>query len=95
MNCYHCVSRPATCIGTYEGAEIPAPACDECCGHACEDGWCIPTASLAEREPLVQEVIRRSQELDAMNKGNSTYPDFTNAEIELAKAATNLRKWKP
>jgi hypothetical protein len=19
----------------------PAPACDECCGHGCEDGWCV------------------------------------------------------
>ena len=57
MNCYHCVSKPATCIGAYENAEIPAPACDECCGHGNEDGWCIPTADLAEREPLVREVI--------------------------------------
>ena len=31
---------PATCHGTYEGK--PSYACDDCCGHGCEDGVCRP-----------------------------------------------------
>lgn len=38
----HICSKPATCIGAYEGAEEDSPACDDCCGHACEDGHCDP-----------------------------------------------------
>lgn len=32
----------AVCIGAYEGAETAEYACDSCCGHGCEDGWCEP-----------------------------------------------------
>lgn len=38
--CKNCGS-PATCIGSYEGSPI-APACDKCCGHGNEDGYCNP-----------------------------------------------------
>lgn len=39
--CDHCQCRKATCFGSYEGR--PASfACDECCGHGCEDGRCVP-----------------------------------------------------
>lgn len=31
---------PATCHGTYDGHT--GYACDDCCGHGCEDGWCDP-----------------------------------------------------
>jgi len=34
--------RHATCIGAYEGAQVSTPACDFCCGHGCEDGYCTP-----------------------------------------------------
>lgn len=30
----------ATCIGQYEAMDGPEFACDECCGHGCEDGKC-------------------------------------------------------
>jgi hypothetical protein len=40
--CQHCSIKPphfATCFGAYEG--LPeAFACNECCGHGCEDGHC-------------------------------------------------------
>lgn len=39
--CAYCEQRPATCFGAYEGCD-PAAACDECCGHGCEDGHCDP-----------------------------------------------------
>lgn len=40
--CSQCRERPATCFGQYDGAEKPEPACDTCCGHGNEDGWCEP-----------------------------------------------------
>lgn len=41
--CEHCdCGKPATCIGRYETMTEPAYACDECCGHGCEDGECYP-----------------------------------------------------
>lgn len=55
--CEHCGLRPATCLGNYEDhsvedCEFPGVfgcsqhgrrlACDECCGHANEDGHCQP-----------------------------------------------------
>lgn len=37
-----CVScgKPAACLGAYEGAEVQEYACNVCCGHGCEDGYC-------------------------------------------------------
>lgn len=40
--------RAATCFGVYECETDPLRfACDTCCGHGCEDGWCKPIAELA------------------------------------------------
>lgn len=41
--------KPATCIGSYEGHTPIAPACDKCCGHGNEDGWCVPIADAAAK----------------------------------------------
>jgi hypothetical protein len=38
--CQFC-GAPATCYGAYEG-NPPGYACDDCCGHGCEDGDCGP-----------------------------------------------------
>jgi len=40
--CDHCGERPAACFGAYEGVEEGSFACDVCCGHGNEDGWCEP-----------------------------------------------------
>ena len=32
--------KKATCLGAYEGDKVETYACDECCGHAGEDGHC-------------------------------------------------------
>lgn len=33
--------KEARCVGRYEDMPEPGePACDACCGHACEDGTC-------------------------------------------------------
>lgn len=37
--CATCGER-ATCVGRYENMVDMEPACDECCGHGCEDGLC-------------------------------------------------------
>lgn len=46
----HICGKPATCIGQYESAEEESPACDDCCGHGCEDGKCRPVAPSASPE---------------------------------------------
>lgn len=61
MICAHCLERPATCIGSYEGAADFTPACDECCGHGCEDGQCEPIRKrLKPPSPGVTEGGRES-----------------------------------
>ena len=42
MSCDHC-GRPAECYGRYQGRS--AFACGVCCGHGCENGWCVPLKS--------------------------------------------------
>lgn len=37
--CAHC-GKPATCVGRYETMTIVEAACDDCCAHGCEDGYC-------------------------------------------------------
>jgi len=41
LSCAHC-GKPATCIGRYESMTKEEPACDDCCGHGNEDGYCSP-----------------------------------------------------
>ena len=48
MICEYCHTNPATCSGTYEGSEGRQLACDDCCGHACEDGYCTPLSDEPE-----------------------------------------------
>jgi hypothetical protein len=38
--CAHC-GKPAACFGRYDNMTTADFACDECCGHGCEDGRCI------------------------------------------------------
>lgn len=42
--CDHCKELPATCVGRYDAPdeEPERLACDDCCGHGCEDGHCRP-----------------------------------------------------
>lgn len=40
-------STDATCFGRYEGHGPVAWACDTCCGHGNEDGWCKPAPEVA------------------------------------------------
>jgi hypothetical protein len=40
VTCEACGEREATCRGKYEGDDRVGYACDECCAHGNEDGWC-------------------------------------------------------
>lgn len=48
--CLAC-GKEATCVGAYEGFENLDFACEECCSHGNEDGWCVPLASRPEPAP--------------------------------------------
>ena len=47
MTCAICGKR-ATCVGRYEDMEQFEPACDDCCGHGCEDGVCFPVEEVSQ-----------------------------------------------
>lgn len=40
MTCTCCEVDTAACVGRYDAMEYAEPACNECCGHGCEDGHC-------------------------------------------------------
>jgi len=41
LYCAHCPeARRAVCIGCYDNDAQTSPACDDCCAHGCEDGFC-------------------------------------------------------
>lgn len=58
-------SNLAACFGTAEG-NAPSLACDECCGHGNEDGWCWPLADLAMR--LSEQIEISARLLDEMEE---------------------------
>lgn len=60
ISCEHCVEeRPASCIGQYEGDTTrPRYACDTCCGHGNEDGWCSPVQSVRSDAERKVEALR-------------------------------------
>ncbi len=50
--------QTATCYGAYEGAPS-SYACDDCCGHGCEDGRCEPvTATTLALAAARDDVLR-------------------------------------
>lgn len=46
--CADC-GEPAACMGCYEMADAWDYACNECCGHGCEDGECFALSDLPAR----------------------------------------------
>ncbi len=49
---------PATCFGGYEDSDSPGFSCDDCCGHACEDGWCIQLPEICARCDGEGEIVQ-------------------------------------
>jgi hypothetical protein len=60
--CAHCGSLEVACVGAYESMPHPEPACNECCGHGCEDGRCYRIGE------FLQDLHGRLREF--MQKGN-------------------------
>ena len=53
---------PAACYGLYDpidSEEVVQFACDECCGHGNEDGWCI---RVPEPEPAPVHAANKESE---------------------------------
>ena len=54
--------QTATCYGAYEGAPS-SYACDDCCGHGCEDGRCEPvTATTLALAAARDDVLRAARD---------------------------------
>lgn len=50
--------KPASCLGQYDTMPAPAFACDDCCGHGSEDGWCNPLAEIPDHIQRLQVGIQ-------------------------------------
>lgn len=69
--CAHC-GKPATCLGAYESEENLGLACDDCCGHGNEDGWCVPAD---EVNATLQRVAQREQRREAFVEAFQAWAD--------------------
>jgi hypothetical protein len=66
MLCDHCEKRPAVCRGSYDNGPM-CYACDECCGHGCEDGKCEHLTTLLWRAEA--QLAERTRERDELRLG--------------------------
>lgn len=57
--------KPATCLGRYEDPGEPEYACDDCCGHGNEDGWCNSIKIVGPCVQCGKAIIGDSHELNA------------------------------
>lgn len=71
--CRFC-ERPATCYGTYEGST--GFACNDCCGHGREDGWCDPVAEYIEKLQADAERYRRMRQAAIQDRVADTADEF-------------------
>jgi len=53
---------PAVCFGAYEDPNALGGACDECCGHGNEDGWCESLDADADLPKMAAECIASARE---------------------------------
>lgn len=58
-------SAPAACFGDYEGRTVPTYACDNCCEHSNEGGWCepVPEDWRDDSEGIYDRSERRADEV--------------------------------
>lgn len=88
----------ATCLGAYEGTEIPDYACDNCCGHGNEDGWCRPISRydlwrLHTNDPPgpdPNERDNRANELEATQDARATKENSLGTESVCESECTSL-----
>ena len=84
--CADC-GKPAACYGTYEGRS--GFACDECCGHGCEDGYCfaLPDGYARLLEAETSEAAKKCDERNICSAARIAYEqrDATIARAERAE----------
>ena len=59
------------------------------------DGATLTFEQIRQRETLVTDIVQASLHLESLNKENSTYSEFTDAECWLREAAHKLSEWRP
>lgn len=57
--CTCCQGREASCVGTAGDSGVWVLACDACCGHDGESGYCVPLSDVAD---LVQKRTKAWEE---------------------------------
>lgn len=72
-------------VSPKEGSE-PAYACDECCGHGCEDGKCVGLAELRESKARVAELECAERLARATANSKTEALRQTDAVLGAAKA---------
>lgn len=111
LKCAVC-GAPATCVGTYDNGHLedeevyqgPLPACDDCCGHMCEDGRCEPlaqpTVAVDAPTPCIDSLKAPEVDDDVMLAARRLHVTFCNSacaqkdehESELAEAIQAVRE---
>lgn len=75
--CGHCGKEPGACLGSYGDDRDVCFACETCCQHGNEDGWCIPLEDIPGWvETLDLNLTKVVEERDALK-----------ADVERLKAA--------
>lgn len=83
--CGHCDERPAACLGNYGEESGDCYACDECCQHGNEDGWCISLEDIPGwTSTLDLNLTKVVEERDALAASLATATD------ELARLGAQL-----
>ena len=79
--CAHCGRNPATCMGQYDNAAGVDPACDTCCGHGNEDGFCEPITYFFASVGLVAKAMATPDDGDTSDVTLDS-PPFTPAALD-------------
>lgn len=89
--CRHCETR-ATCVGEYERTDHDIGfACDECCGHGNEDGWCIP---ICDADGWMSTVSRAAATLrDELDKAEARTAEAIAAWLATRAAEGRSPAW--
>lgn len=95
--CSHC-GNPATCFGSYERPDAHGFACDECCGHGCEDGHCAQLQETFEAMPgwcdNLERTTERADELEGERDANWEAGAFAATQLGECQSAITALKSK-
>lgn len=86
LACRFC-DATATCHGTYDGDT--GFACDDCCGHGCEDGHC---ETITEYVAGLQADERRLNHLSDLMGHKDSATNVIHFEFDSQKYRSNIRR---